>query len=221
MDDNTTRESEAIDRFRNFLLVWGEENIRKFPWRYRDDPYAVLVSEFMLHRTQARQVVPIYENFMAQYPTLSDFSEADPDTVRTGLQSLGLGWRINGMIAALKEIWTLYGFVPVDYEKLTDISGIGQYIAGATICFSQNEPQTLVDTNVVRVVGRVFGLNLQGEARRRKEMVEMIGKVCDPEHSRDFYYALIDLAHLICCVKTPECDVCPLREVQCNTFCDS
>jgi A/G-specific adenine glycosylase len=207
--------ANRIAKFRKCLLVWAEQNMQQYPWRFLNDPYAILVAEFMLHRTQTRQVQPIFEKFIGEYPTLSDYAQADSDRVAALLHSLGLHWRTQAMMNALSEMWRTYGEVPVDYEKLTSIRGIGQYIAGATICFSRNERITLIDSNIVRVVGRVFGLNLAGEARRKRSVIAAITEVCDPVQPRTFYYALIDLAHSICTPQRPDCQRCPLLEVPC------
>ena len=83
--------------------------------------------------------------------------------------------------------------------------------------FSKNEPVTLIDTNTVRVTGRVLGLDLSGEARRRKEVKEAIAEIVDPKNPRDFYYSMIDLAHNICTPSKPDCRNCPLLDVPCKT----
>ena len=208
--------ASTIRKFRKSLNSWGESNIGDYPWRYRDDPYAVLVAEFMLHRTQKRQAEQVYTAFIKAYPTLKAFQKADREQVREMLRPLGLNWRIEGMLAVLDSLWEQYRDVPPEREKLIRERNVGQYIAGATATFAKNEPHALIDTNTVRVVGRVFGLNLEGEARRRKEMIEAIEAVCDPENPRDFYYAMIDLAHEICRPKAPDCENCPLRKVPCR-----
>jgi A/G-specific adenine glycosylase len=204
------------DRLRVFLLGWGKNNIENYPWRFVDDPFCILVSEFMLHRTQTRQVIPIYQNFIAHYPDLESFISADLSEIQSNLKSLGLQWRIDGMVKALKEIWFTYREVPLDIEKLLAIHGIGQYIAGATVCFSQNIPLPLVDSNIVRVIGRVFGLDLSGEARRRQTIIQAIHSAVDLTEPRNYYYAVIDLAHNICKPTKPECTDCPLLRVPCS-----
>jgi A/G-specific adenine glycosylase len=205
-----------IQNFRSYLLNWGNSNIRDYPWRYQSDPYKVLVSEFMLHRTQTKQVVPIFKAFITKFPTLEEFINGDEKEVADILRSLGLTWRIAGMIGALRELWGKYSLVPDDYNSLMEIKGIGQYIAGATICFTKNEPVPIIDSNVVRVVGRVYGLVLSGEARRKKPMYEAIKATIDPENPRNFYYALIDLSHSHCRPKKPDCDSCPLLNCPCE-----
>lgn len=208
--------TSQIERLREDLLSWGKQNTSEYPWRYTDNSYAVLVAEFMLHRTQARQVRPVYERFMSLFPTLSDFMKADLAVATDLLESLGLRWRIRGMIAALTELWNAYGEVPADLDKLMAVKGIGQYIASATVCFSGDRPVSLVDTNTVRVIGRVFGLDLRGEARRRKSVTNAIKQACSPDYPRDFYYALIDFAHTVCLPHDPRCSDCVLLSVPCS-----
>ncbi len=206
---------ETLIRLRRLLLKWGSENPRAYPWRYSQNPYVVLVSEFMLHRTQTRQVEPIFTRFLERYPTLADCAGAPKEDVEAILQPLGLRWRIAGMLNALDTLWKAYGEVPGDYDSLIAIRGIGQYIAGATVCFTRNVPLTLVDSNIVRVIGRIRDLDLSGEARRKKPVIQAIADACDPASPRDFYYCLIDLAHQICLPVRPICQECPLLSVPC------
>ena len=205
-----------ITHFRKRILSWGKENIRDFLWRYQQDPYRVLVSEFMLHRTQSRQVIPIYVAFLEKYPDLDAACAAGDQELRDILEPLGLNWRITGMINALRVIREKFGNVPADVELLMEIPGIGDYIAGATVCFTQNLPVALIDTNIVRVIGRVFGLSLIGEARRRKEMMVAIKQACDLADPRNYHYAMIDLAHMICVNRVPLCEICPLADLPCE-----
>lgn len=204
-----------INNFHELINKWGENNIEEYPWRNTGDPYEVLVSEFMLHRTQKDQAKKVYLEFMRRYPTLDILKNANREEVKNLLAPLGLNWRIEGMLDVLDNLATKYNEVPVEHDKLIKEPNVGPYIAGATVTFTKNEPQTLIDTNTVRVIGRVFGLNLEGEARRRKEVRETIGKVVDPENPRDYYYAIIDLAHKICHIKEPNCAECPLLRVPC------
>lgn len=215
-DTRFTADARQIRRFRARLRAWGKKHICSYPWRYSTDTYAVFVAEFMLHRTQARQVLPVYERFISRYPSLDEYSGAQRAGVSRVLQPLGLRWRIKALIQALNDLRENYGEVPPDYNGLLSIYGVGQYIAGATVCFTQDKPIALVDSNTVRVIGRVFGLKLSGEARRKPQMIGAIGAVCDPRYPRDYYYALIDLAHMVCRPASPTCVSCPLLDVPCS-----
>lgn len=205
-----------IVEFRQRLLDWGFGNTQNYPWRWVDDPYCVLVSEFMLHRTQTKQVIFIYKRFIELCPNLETFMRTDENQIRDILTSLGLQWRINAMLEALSHLWNCHAEVPTDEHLLMSVNGIGQYIANATICFTLDRPVTLIDTNTVRVIGRVFGLDLTGEARRRKTVIEAISAACDPDQPRDYYYALIDFAHQVCRPRTSDCASCPLLNLPCK-----
>ena len=188
-----------------------------YPWRNTDDPYQIFISEIMLHRTRASQVAPVYEKFIEEYPTIHNFVNEKEEVIEEKIKSLGLFWRIEGLIRAVHQLYASYGEIPVDYEKLTAIQGVGPYIAGAVVCFASNQPMTLIDTNTVRVIGRVFGLNLEGEARRRKEVRETLALTTPEENPKRYYYCIIDLAHDICHVRDPECERCPLKNI-CEYF---
>lgn len=208
--------SDLTVSFRNVMKRWGNENIRPYPWRFVSQSYLVLVSEFMLHRTQVKQVLSVYNGFTLHYPDLESFSHAEPIELAGLLKPLGLHWRIDGMILALKSLWLKYEEVPLDLDALRSIIGIGPYIANATVCFVKNIPLPLVDTNTVRVIGRLWGLDVSGEARRRASMIKLITAVCDPYDARHYYYSLIDLAHVLCTSRNPKCEQCPLRDLPCQ-----
>jgi A/G-specific adenine glycosylase len=158
----------------------------------------------------------VYKAFIAEYPSLREFAQANPRKQKWLLRPLGLHWRTMGMLKALRTLWMEYGKVPADYSKLLAVEGVGPYVAGATVCFSRNLALTLVDVNTVRVIGRVMGLKFKGEARRRKRMWEAIGDLCDQSRPREYYYAIIDLAHKICRPKEPNCIACPLLSLPCH-----
>ena len=198
------------------ILAWGDLYRQEYPWRYLDDTYLVLISEFMLHRTQVSQVEKIYRRFTTEFPNLKSFALGDHQLAKSILAPLGLNWRIESMIKALLWVWNEYRHVPNDVDELMAIPGVGGYIANATVCFTKNVPLPLVDTNTVRVTGRLFGLDLSGEARRRKEMLSAIESITPDERPRDFYYSIIDLAHIICKPKKPACSDCPLLSISCN-----
>jgi A/G-specific adenine glycosylase len=204
-----------ITNFRQEILAWGHCNSKAYPWRRTKDPYKILVSEFMLHRTQVTQALRVYKAFIKKYPSLLVFAQTSQNEVRDTLAPLGLLWRIDGMISSLLFLWEKYQKIPLDYLALTSIEGIGPYIAGATVCFTENRPLPLIDTNTVRVISRVFGLESLGEARRDKNVIKTIEIVCDPTEPRKYYYSIIDLAHNVCHIKSPECEKCPLLKIPC------
>lgn len=204
-----------VDLARNLLLQWGESNFRSFPWRLTNGPYEILLSEVMLHRTQAIQVVPVYKKFIAAYPdltTLALVSKSDLDSI---LYSLGLHWRkdlIYKMVHELRERFECR--IPSERSDLLSLPGVSEYIAGAVRCFAWNMPEPLADTNTVRVVGRLFGLPVKDSSRRNKTFHEILTALVHPTNARQYNYALLDLADKVCTKKqAPDCKVCPLKTV--------
>ncbi|MCL4870118.1 MAG: DNA-binding protein [Anaerolineae bacterium] len=204
--------------FVKLLLTWGQQNFREFPWRLTTDPYKILISEVMLHRTQAVQVVPVYENFVNQYPDILSLKEASKEELHTALFSLGLRWRIDliyGMIVEIVGKWG--GSVPLERDDLLALPGVSDYIANAVRCFSQNLPEPLADTNTVRIVGRLFGLEVKDSSRRNKRFRRLLELLIDHKQPRAYNYALLDLADKVCMKKRPpDCLHCPLLEM-CRT----
>lgn len=171
----------------------------------------------MLHRTQARQVLPVYERFIDQHPDAHSLARVPHDHLYDELSSLGLRWRIDLIQAMAADLVDRFaGQVPQNRDDLLSLPGVSEYIASAVRCFAWNLPDPLIDTNTVRVVGRLFGLEIKDSSRRNRRFRELIAALVDREHPRDYNYALLDLAHLICHKrKTPDCPVCPVQ-VSCS-----
>lgn len=204
--------------FVKLLLIWGQQNFREFPWRLTTDPYKILISEVMLHRTQAIQVVPVYENFVGQYPDILSLKETSKEELHTALFSLGLRWRIDLIYQMTVEIVDRWGgSIPLERDDLLALPGVSDYIANAVRCFSQNLPEPLADTNTVRIVGRLFGLEVKDSSRRNRQFRRLLEMLIDHEQPRAYNYALLDLADKVCMKKRPpDCLNCPLLEM-CRT----
>jgi len=206
----------TIDKeiFGKKLLKWWKENQRKFPWRNTRDTYQILISEIMLHRTKADQVVPVYNEFLKRFPTIDELSRASVNDVKKMLYSLGLHWRSEFLHRTAKEIRRKHGGrIPSDKEELEMLPGISQYIASAVRCFSFGYPETLLDTNTVRVLGRLFGIKVSDGSRRSRHFRELYRSLIDVENPREFNYAMIDLGALVCTPKDPLCKHCPIRNM--------
>jgi len=197
--------------FRSALLEWFREHARDYPWRHERTPYRTAIAEIMLRRTRADQVVPVYEGFVREYPTLGDAARGDPDTIRERLKPLGLEWRADNAVMFVREAHARYGDeLPAESQAVKELPGAGEYVSAAVACFAGGSPEPLIDTNVVRVLGRVFGLRTDGEARRRREMRELAAAALDPEQPAEYHYALLDLAAKVCSPRKPLCQDCPV-----------
>jgi A/G-specific adenine glycosylase len=208
-----------IQQFQQTLNSWWQINKRDFPWRHNRSPYRTLIAEVMLRRTRAEQVVSVFENFIHCYPTLSLAAMANPEDIQAILYPLGLNWRIDNIINLLKTIHDRYGeIIPTELEILKTLPGVGDYVAGAVACFAGGQCAPLIDTNVVRVLGRIFGVNIHGEARRRREMRDLANSTLDRNDPVTYHYAILDFAAKICTSKKPSCNVCPFAEEFCFEF---
>lgn len=207
--------SHRITDIRNALLEWGPGHFREYPWRGTRDPYRILIAEVLLHRTRADQVSPVYERFLKEYPDLGSLLQAEPIRVEECLRSLGLRWRTDLLLEMVREIGERYGGkIPLFREDLMTLPGVGDYIASALLTFSGTSSEPIMDTNTVRVIGRVFGLELNDCARRSKRFREIMRQIVSKGSARDISFAMIDLAALICLPRNPRCGECPL-----NPFC--
>lgn len=204
-------EMEALIRKR--IINWYTDNGRDFAWRHTKDPYSIMIAEFMLHRTRADQVVPIYCEFIMKYPNLSSLVAANKREIRKVTQHLGLHWRSDHFIKAAKFIVdNCGGKYPENREKLLKVPGIGEYIAGAILAVCFKIPGCVVDSNIARFVNRFYGFNLEGEIRRKKRIVEKAGDLFKCNKPGELLFALVDFTSIICKPLTPQCDMCPLND---------
>lgn len=200
--------------FRGDLIAWGNEHFRSFPWRFTSNPYHILMAEVMLHRTQASQVVPSYEQFIRQYPDIASLSTATRDELHHILYSLGLRWRIDLIIDMVKQINERFaGRIPKEKTDLLSLPGVSEYVASAVRCFAWNLPDGMVDTNTVRITGRIFNLAVKDSSRRNALFQRLIAALVDPDRPRLYNFAILDLGAAICTkAQRPLCEQCPVRQ---------
>ncbi len=200
-----------IIAFRKDLLIWGHKNFRQFPWRLTKNPFHILIAEIMLHRTQASQVEPIYVQFIYRYPELPALANATIDELQKVLFSLGLRWRIDMIHRMTQDLQEQFkGQIPKEKMDLVSLPGISEYIASAVRCFAWNKPEAIIDTNTVRIVGRLFGLEIKESSRRNRIFRKLLEALVDPEKPRLFNYSMLDLAALVCTKRMPKCSECPI-----------
>src|SRR5512139_2293879 len=147
----------ARRRFRRLLLRWYRENGRDLPWRRTDDPYHILVSEVMLQQTQVERVLPKYAEWLGKYPSLESLASAPVEEVAKTWYPLGYNVRPRRLHAIARESVERYGGrLPSDGSTLLSFKGIGSYTAGAILSFAFRQAVPILDTNVARVLFRVF-----------------------------------------------------------------
>jgi len=193
------------------LLEWWGKNKRVFPWRETNDPYRVIVSEILLHRTKANQVVPVYNEFIKKFPTIGALAEASFVEVKETVYSLGLLWRTKALYKMAQDVVARFkNEIPIQREKLESLPGISHYIASAVRCFAFGYAEVLLDTNTVRIIGRIFGIRSSDSSRRCRTFRKLYEFILDKDNARNFNYAMLDLGALVCLPREPFCNICPI-----------
>lgn len=197
------------------LLWWYRKNARVLPWREDVTPYRVWVSEIMLQQTRVSAVMPYFERWMNQLPTVQSLAEAEEETLLKLWEGLGYYNRVRNLQKAAKIILTAYGGeMPSDCAELLKLPGIGEYTAGAigSIAFGQNE--VAVDGNVLRVISRLIGSYRDiNDAKTKKEIQQLLREVLPNGEAGTFNQALMELGATVCLPNgMPLCSHCPWVE---------
>jgi A/G-specific adenine glycosylase len=198
--------------FTRKLLAWYKRNARVLPWRETRNPYAILVSEFMLQQTQVSRVLDYYPRFLKHFPTLDSLARSKSKAVMEAWDGLGYYARARNLHKLAREVTRLHdGTLPDKPEELRTLPGVGQYTAGAVACFAYEKPVPTVDTNVRRVLTRVFGNAKVG--MRNAELWELASRLTPRQGKRAwrFNQALMELGALVCTARKPKCPECPVR----------
>jgi len=203
-------------RFQRRLLTWYAKHGRDLPWRNTSNPYHILVSEVMLQQTQVDRVVPKYHEFLDRYPSFEELAEAPVKEVKKTWYPLGYNIRPERLHGIACETVARYGGnLPNDAEELLSFKGIGRYTAGAIRSFAFNEDAPILDTNVIRVLHRVF--MAKGDPKGLKPALWVLSEALIPQgKGYDFNQAIMDFGALCCTARNPGCDRCPM-----NAFCKS
>lgn len=192
------------------LLEWGPRNFQRFPWRRRLPVWRALVTEILLQRTRAHQVVPVFNEFQRRYPTAESFASASESDIHELVDSLGLRWRAPLLSRLAKELGARRGRVPRDQKHLQKFPGVGPYVAAAALSLHGGTRAVIIDANVVRVLSRLVGREFDGESRRKRWIQELADELTPKDRFRDYNYALLDLAMTVCLPRRPRCCGCPL-----------
>ena len=203
----------ARRQFRRRLLTWYHVNGRDLPWRRTDDPYHILVSEVMLQQTQVDRVLPKYHEWLEKYPSLRALADAPERDVTETWRPLGYNIRPRRLHAIARESVERYGGeLPSDEATLRSFKGIGEYTAGAVMSFAFGQRAAILDTNVARVLFRVFVGRGEPKAHAMKRHLWEVSRTVLPHrHVFDFNQALMDFGATLCTARKPKCLVCPMR----------
>jgi A/G-specific adenine glycosylase len=200
--------------FRRRLLHWYRRHGRDLPWRHTRNPYHVMVSEFMLQQTQVSRVELYYPRFLDRYPTVEALAAAKPAAVRESWEGLGYYRRAANLHRLARQVMADHdGLIPADPAVLLRLPGVGRYTAGAVACFAFERPTPAVDTNVARVLRRVFHPRLA--RARAARTLWATGAALVPRQGKrawEFNQAIMELGALVCTARVAKCGECPVRE---------
>lgn len=201
-------------RLERFFSRFERASGRKFPWRLRGtSAYRMLVAEVLLRQTKAEDVVEVWRFLVGAYPTPAALAAARLDVLRRVLRPLGLNRQRAIALKRISEavVRELGGRVPNTLETLLSLPHVGLYAACALLSFKYGARAPIVDTNILRVFGRITGQDLGKDLRRNPDAWSLAWSILPRKHAAEHNYGLLDFAALVCRPRAPLCNACPLR----------
>ena len=226
-----------LKRLVALLLDWFGRNARDLPWRRTRDPYAIWVSEIMLQQTQVKTVIPYWERWMRELPTLQAAANASPAKIHKLWEGLGYYTRVRNLQKAAQQIVEKHaGRFPQSFDDVFALPGIGRYTTGAICSIAFNQPTPILDGNVIRVLTRVFGIKENPREKETNRSLWQIAEALVARASRvtrhvsrpksrtrtkdednstisHFNQSLMELGALVCTPRNPQCDICPVNKL--------
>ena len=202
------------DHIADALLAWfGQHGRKDLPWQINRTPYRVWVSEIMLQQTQVSTVIPFYERFMAQLPTVEDLAEAAEDDVLHLWTGLGYYARARNLHRCAKQVCASHkGVFPRDLDGLEALPGIGRSTAGAILSLAMDTRAPILDGNVKRVLARYHAVEGWPGQRAVSDTLWSHAEHHTPQqHVADYTQAIMDLGATCCTRSQPACEQCPLK----------
>jgi A/G-specific adenine glycosylase len=205
------------------FLDWFSAHARDLPWRRTRDPYAIWVSEIMLQQTQVKTVIPFWNRWMRELPTIESAANASSEKIHKLWEGLGYYTRARNLQKAAKIILEKHGGkFPRNFEEVLALPGIGRYTAGAICSIAFNQPTPILDGNVIRVLTRIFGIAENPKEKKTSQLLWQIAqelvtyaKAQNSQRNTCSYLnqSLMELGALICTPRNPRCKFCPIKKL--------
>jgi A/G-specific adenine glycosylase len=218
-------DAERVSAFSTKLRAWYRRNARDLPWRKTRNPYEILVSELMLQQTQVSRVLEYWPRFLGRFPTLQSLADARETEVVAAWAGLGYYARARNLHklarGVMREDSPTWGDLPRTPEELRKLPGIGAYTAGAVASFAHEHRAALVDTNVARVLARVFAPKLNPKRARDLRTLWGIAERIVPRTGKATWtqnQALMELGALVCTARVARCRECPVSTTCLSSF---
>lgn len=194
------------------ILSWYRNEGRDLPWRHTRNPYAIVVSEILLHQTTVKSVLPVFAAFMQAFPTVDALAQAQLPQVKAITDPLG--YKVRGQwlhTIANIVVRDFDGRIPQSLPELLSLPGIGRYTAGAILSFAFEEDAPILDTNVNRFLGRIFGIEYKNTSAPLKHKLWALAEAIIPQgRASEFNQALIEMGAMVCTSRNPLCLFCPV-----------
>nr|MBP9855063.1 A/G-specific adenine glycosylase [Candidatus Omnitrophota bacterium] len=195
------------------LNAWYRKNSRPLPWRITTDPYKIWISEVMLQQTTVNAVIPYYERWIQEFPTVKTVGDSSEQKILKMWQGLGYYQRAKNLHKAAKMVCEKFDEkIPDTYDQLRSLPGFGPYTTGAVLSIAYDQRVPIIYANVRRVIMRL--LAIEGAADNKNDAVinEYLLEIMPKKNLRTFNQSLMELGALVCKSKEPICNVCPLRK---------
>ncbi len=202
-----------IQSLRNALTAWYQVNQRELPWRKVSDPYPIWVSEVMLQQTQVATVLPYYHEFLKRFADLPKLAGADLQEILKAWEGLGYYARARNLHKAAGIVVDQHqGHIPQSWQDFRKLPGVGDYIAAAVLSIAFNQPYSVVDGNVKRVLSRLFVMNEPvNQSPAKKIFQQAAADLLDAQKPGSFNQALMELGAIVCKPRNPLCRTCPVQ----------
>ncbi len=207
-----------IKKYRGQVLKWYDAHGRDLPWRYKGgdvaNPYHVWLSEIMCQQTTVQAVIPYYNKFLSTWPTVQDLADADNEDVMAAWAGLGYYARARNLHKCAKIVANdMNGDFPKTQDSLKKLPGIGDYTSAAIAAIAFNEPSTVMDGNIERIMARFFCIE-DALPKAKPVFREHTSAFFEGFRERpgDFAQGLMDIGSSICTPRNPQCMSCPLDE---------
>lgn len=200
------------ERLHADLLAWYDREKRDLPWRKNRDPYRIWLSEIMLQQTRVEAVLPYYERFLSNFPTVNDLAEAEVDRVTNLWAGLGYYSRARNLHAAAGQVAREHGGkFPRTLPELQSLKGVGGYTAAAIASIAFGEPHCALDGNLERVFARLLAFRGDVKSRAgRAELLQLGDVLVKLGRPGEVNQAVMDLSSMVCKPKAPLCGNCPV-----------
>lgn len=205
-----------VSLLKRFFVQYARVRRRTFPWRRAaTTPYELMVAELLLVQTKAEDVADVLPKLLARYPSTEKLARAQSRSLVRILRPLGLqnqrARALRGVAKALVERFE--GQLPLSIHELLSLPHVGLYVACAVACFSYGQRAPIVDANVLRVLGRIYGIEMGRELRRNPDVWKIAWRVLPKRNYALHNYGILDFAAEVCKSRSPQCQICGLNQI--------